>query len=123
MSLCVVAGFLGVTFVRLPHTWSEIPVKCVSGRTKATSHRAFEEDYVDFSPQHFEKSNPYCSWVFKKNYIKKEHSWDKISSSWRGETNCKFGDVMAHLKIGRKDEINFLGNRARPVITKSQAIK
>ena len=59
-----------VSLVLLPSEWREIPVKHVIRRSQQMDHQAFEGNYTFFSNV-LRKFNPYCCWVFKKNYIKK----------------------------------------------------
>ena len=82
-----------VSLVSLPSEWRHIPVKRVTGRSQQTDHRAFEGNYTTFFSNVLKKFNPYCCWVFKKNYIKKEYSRKKTTPYWRGNAVCKYGDV------------------------------
>ena len=79
-------------------------MKHVIGRSQQMDHRAFEGNYTTFFSNVLKKFNPYCCWVFKKNYIKKEYSRKKTSPYWRGNAVCKYGDVHVDLMIENREQ-------------------
>jgi hypothetical protein len=93
-----------VSFVSLPSKWRDIPVKNVADQKRGKTHRAFDAGYTSFFSDILKKFNPYCCWIFKRNYIKKLNSRKKSSPYWCGAATCKFGDVLVQLKIANREE-------------------
>ncbi len=93
-----------LSLVLLPSEWRDIPVKHITGRSEQSDHRAFAGNYTAFFSNLLKKLNPYCCWVFKKNYIKKQDSRKRNSPYWRGNALCKYGDVGVDLVIEDRDQ-------------------
>ena len=67
-----------VSIVSLPSAWRDIPVKNITERKTGKTHRAFDAGYTSFFSEVLKKFNPYCCWIFKRNYIKKENSRKRL---------------------------------------------
>lgn len=96
--------------MRLPTEWLDIPIKSTASGTAL----AFAVNYTTFFYNILYIFNPFCCFVFKRNYIKKENSRKITSPYWRGTAVCKYNDVVAHLKIQNREEnvleITFIGD-------------
>ncbi len=79
-------------------------MKHITRRSEQSDHRAFAGNYTAFLSNLLKKLNPYCCWVFKKNYTKKQDSRKRNSPYWRGNALCKYGDVGVDLGIGDRDQ-------------------
>ena len=103
-----------VSYVTLPSSWREIPVKNITDQKQRKTHRAFDAGYTSFFSDILKKFNPYCCWIFKRNDIKKANSRKKSSPYWCGTATCKFGDVSVQLSIQNREDgvlkVRFTGN-------------
>ncbi|CAB3979111.1 kDa in NOF-FB transposable element [Paramuricea clavata] len=99
-----------VSYVRMSSEWLNIPVK--SGKVSART--SFTGNYTTFFYEILKTFNPFCCFVFKRNFIKKENSRKGNSPYWRGTVACKHQDVVAQLTIQDRDKnilkIEFFGD-------------
>jgi hypothetical protein len=111
-----------VSYVTLPSDWLNIPLK---GKDENTP-KSFSGNYATLFREILKAFNPFCCFVFKRNYIKRDNSRKTSCPYWRGTVVCKHEDVVSHLTIQDREQnilrIEFIGD-VKHDITKPKATK